>query len=112
MHALSRRIAMRLLAGVAAMPSLVAAAPIADPADWLNAGIRSGVLRDVHAVLISRGGHVVVLGLAASYNFYPRANSVPIALGSLEFDLQPMVIAGTRIHPDLGRRADRAHDYV
>jgi CubicO group peptidase (beta-lactamase class C family) len=60
MHALSRRTAMRLLAGVSAMPSLVAAAPIADPADWLNAGIRSGVLRDVHAVLISHGGHVVL----------------------------------------------------
>jgi CubicO group peptidase (beta-lactamase class C family) len=60
MHALSRRTAMRLLAGVSAMPSLVAAAPIADLADRLDTGIRSGALRDVHAVLISRGGHVVL----------------------------------------------------
>ena len=61
MHALSRRTAMRLLAGVSAMPSLVcrrSRSPILP--DRLDAGIRSGALRDVHAVLISRGGHVAL----------------------------------------------------
>jgi CubicO group peptidase (beta-lactamase class C family) len=60
MPALSRRTAMCLLAGMSAMPSPVAAAPVAEPADRLDADIRAGLLPDVHAVLVSRAGHVLL----------------------------------------------------
>ena len=60
MTRLSRRNAMRLLIGVSAMPPPVAAAPTVDLAERLDAGIRSGLLRDVHAVLVSRAGDLVL----------------------------------------------------
>ncbi len=60
MTTLSRRGAMRLLIGVSAMPLSVAAAPTVDLAERLDAGIRSGLLRDVHAVLVCRADDLVL----------------------------------------------------
>ncbi len=71
---LTRRTALAALAGVTAMPSLLfasttAAWPTAKPEeagfspdlpDKLDAGIRSGVLRGVHAVLVSRNERLVL----------------------------------------------------
>lgn len=68
MLACSRRTAMRLIAGVSAMP-LPAAMSVASPedagfasdlADRLDAGIRGGVLRGLHAVLVWRAGQLVL----------------------------------------------------
>ncbi|HME24981.1 MAG TPA: serine hydrolase [Acetobacteraceae bacterium] len=56
----SRRAALGLIAGMSAMPLLFAAATPDDLAERLDAGIRSGLLRDVHAVLVSRAGEIVV----------------------------------------------------
>src|SRR5690349_498972 len=65
MTAFSRRTAIRLMAGVSVMSSSVAASPedagfSPDLADKLEAGIRSGLLHDLHAVLVSRAGELVV----------------------------------------------------
>lgn len=60
-----RRTAVGLIAGALTMPSLVAAteAPSGfstDFADKFDAGIRSGLLRDVHSVLVWRAGNLVL----------------------------------------------------
>lgn len=65
MHAYDRRGAMRLIAGVSAMPLLMGATPeqegfFADVGDKLDAGIRSGLLHDLHAVLVSRADELVL----------------------------------------------------
>lgn len=59
MQALPRRNAFALLAGAAVMPTQRTAAEIS-LADRLDAGNRSGLLRDVHAVIVSRGGQVLL----------------------------------------------------
>lgn len=56
----SRRTALGLIAGMSAMPLSFAAATPDDLAGRLDAGIRSGLLHDVHAVLVSRAGDIVV----------------------------------------------------
>ena len=68
MRACSRRAAMRLIVGMSAMPLLAAisaASPedagfASDLADKLDAGIRVDLLRGLHAVLVWRGGHLVL----------------------------------------------------
>ncbi len=56
----SRRAALGLIAGMSAMPLSFAAAMSDDLAERLDAGIRSSLLHDVHAVLVSRAGEMVV----------------------------------------------------
>jgi CubicO group peptidase (beta-lactamase class C family) len=55
---INRRNALLLLVGVPFMPSPAVAAD--SLADRLDAGIRSGLLRDVHAVVVSRAGQIVL----------------------------------------------------
>ncbi len=59
MQRLPRRTAFALLAGAAIMPTPIEAAEIS-LAVRLDAGIRSGLLRDVHAVIVSRDGRVLL----------------------------------------------------
>jgi CubicO group peptidase (beta-lactamase class C family) len=57
---LGRRTAMRLIAGASVMPSCLASATTADVAELVDAGIRSGMLRDLHAIAVSSAGQTVL----------------------------------------------------
>jgi len=88
----TRRTAIRYCAGVAAMlpikpstatasSSLEQAGFAADLADKLDAGIRSGLLRDLHAVLVKRAGRLVL------ENYYSGADQTwGKSLGVVAFD--------------------------
>jgi CubicO group peptidase (beta-lactamase class C family) len=59
MNAIGRRSAFALLAGAAAMPMHLAADEAA-LADRIDSGIRSGLLRDVHVVVVARSGRILL----------------------------------------------------
>lgn len=97
---LTRRATILVIAGAAAMPSLASASdttapwPGAKPAaagfspdisDKLDAGVRSGLLRGLHAVLVSRGDRLVL------ERYYPGADeSWGQPLGTITFGLDTL----------------------
>ena len=56
----------------------------------------------------SAGSHVVILRSRFGDDLDPRSDAVPVALCSLQLELQPMIVARTLIDPDLRRGIDRA----
>src|SRR5215469_13489690 len=56
--------------------------------------------------------HVVVLCLASSRDLDLRADSVAVALSPLQRELQPMLVAGAVVDPDLRRRAQGRNHQV
>src|SRR5438067_3043253 len=57
-------------------------------------------------------GHVVILRAGFGHDLDARANAVAIALRALQLELDPVILAGTLVHPDFRRSTERAHDYV
>src|SRR5258708_34965107 len=69
---------------------------------WSRAGRRVACAR----------GHVVVLCATFCDDLDTSANSVPVALGSLKLELQPMIFAGTVVHPNLRRSVNGADHHI
>ena len=54
---------------------------------------------------------MVILRAAFGHDFNSGADAITVALRALQFELQPMVVARTLVHPYFRGRVDRAdHD--
>src|ERR1035441_4518154 len=57
-------------------------------------------------------GLVVVLGAALGHHFDSCSDPIAVTLGSLEFELQPMVGTGALVHPNFCWGFERSYDYI
>src|SRR5208282_2917886 len=83
--------------------------------DQIRRGIRSQAKmnRSCAGRCIARGCRLmVILGTALGHHLDACSDAIPIALGSLKLEFQPMVVAWALIDPNLRRSIDCTHDYV